>query len=114
LELCIALEALLGDDGVTELTWKVGLRSALLAGQTKAARLRVRTIVHGIYSLRSKVVHTGKTPSTTKVKQRGKMRSHDLVEEGMRVAAQVIASAIELGKLPDWFEEEIAVVSDTN
>ena len=47
LELAIALESLLGDSS-TELTWKVSLRSALLAGGTKSERrdLRVRLRMH--------------------------------------------------------------------
>jgi hypothetical protein len=93
-------------DGEGELTWKVSLRSALLAGDTKANRTELRAIVAAVYSLRSTVVHKGTAPTHQKTKI-GKLKVDDLVQRGMRAASQVIKAAIARGELPDWFEEEL-------
>ena len=105
-ELAIALDALLSD-GESELTWKVSLRSALLAGGDKNARMESRAIIAAVYSLRSTVVHTGKTPPEQKVKRLGKVKTDELVKRGIAITSRVIRAAIDKGKLPDWFEEEI-------
>jgi hypothetical protein len=105
-ELAIALEAILGDGG-TELTWKVGLRSALLVSGTQEERVKLRKIVRGIYSLRSTVVHTGSSPSKIKVQGLGLLATDDLIREGAIATAKVIRALIERGKLPNWFEAEL-------
>jgi Apea-like HEPN len=55
MELAISLDSLLGD-GEGELTWKIGLRSALLVAGTKSQRFERRAVVEAIYRLRSRVV----------------------------------------------------------
>jgi hypothetical protein len=106
MELAITLDSLLGD-GEGELTWKVGLRSALLVVGTKSERLERRAIVEAIYRLRSKVVHTGRTPTGIARRGRGKMNPADLIPMAMTTTAEVISAAINRGKLPDWFDEEL-------
>jgi hypothetical protein len=105
-EISIALDALLGDpEG--ELTWKVGLRAALLAGGKKPDRKVRRSIVSAIYALRSTVVHTGRVPPEQKTKGLGKLKVDDLSQRGLVVAAEIIRAAIMRGALPDWFDEEL-------
>jgi len=106
LELAIALEALLGEGG-TELTYKVSLRSGLLPGGSQLERRDRRALVQAIYSLRSTVAHTGSTPSEARVKGLGKINIEELISKGIATTATVIASAINRGRLPDWFEEEL-------
>jgi hypothetical protein len=60
-DLCVALEALVGDRGPGETTYKVAMRTAaLLADEWKPSL--TRTVVTRAYSYRSDVVH-GRTPS---------------------------------------------------
>jgi Apea-like HEPN len=108
-EIAFALDSLLGD-GEGELTWKVGLRAALLAGGSKAEKMERRAIVHALYRLRSKVAHTGNVPSVVEKREYGKIMPDQLTKEGTIAAAKVIAAAIDRGSLPDWFEEELGVV----
>jgi hypothetical protein len=93
LELSIALESLLGDGG-TELTWKVGLRSALLVDGSHADRTRLRAMIQSIYSLRSALAHTGTAPAEVKVRGVGKLKAEEIVKEGTSSVSKVIAAAI--------------------
>jgi len=106
IELAISLDSLLGD-GQGELTWKLGLRSALLVAGTKSERVERRAVVEAIYELRSTVVHTGRTPTRIKKKGHGKLSPAELIPMAMITTAEVISAAIHRGKLPDWFDEEL-------
>ncbi len=105
-ELAIALESLLSDEG-GELTWKIGLRSALLLAGSKEEKIAARKIVRGVYRLRGKVVHTGSAQQEIKVQGLGNMSTQELVAKGVVTTASVLKSVIRRGKLPNWFEEEI-------
>jgi Apea-like HEPN len=105
-ELAISLDSLLGD-GEQELTWKIGLRSALLVGGTKTERLERRAVIHAVYGLRSKVVHEGRTPTSIKMKGAGKLTPEALIPKAVITTSKVISAAIYRGKLPDWFDEEL-------
>lgn len=106
LEFAIALESLLGDSS-TDLTYKVALRSALLAGGKSNEKISVRDTVQTLYGLRSTVVHTGRSPDNVKTKRAGRWTPAQVMENGARVAASVISAVIDRGNLPDWFEFEI-------
>jgi Apea-like HEPN len=106
MELAISLDSLLGDSE-GELTWKVSLRSALLVAGTKSERLERRAVIQAIYRLRSKVVHTGRTPTSIEKRGRGKLSPAELIPMAMITTAEVISAAINRGKLPDWFDEEL-------
>jgi hypothetical protein len=77
MELVICLDSLLGD-GEGELTWKVGLRSALIVAGTRSERFERRAVVEAIYRLRSKVVHTGRTPTSIVKRGHGKLSPAEL------------------------------------
>jgi Apea-like HEPN len=106
MELAISLDSLLGDSE-GELTWKVSLRSALLVAGTKSERLERRAVIQAIYRLRSKVVHTGRTPTSIEKRGRGRLSPAELIPMAMTTTAEVISAAIYRGKLPDWFDEEL-------
>lgn len=106
-ELAIALESLLVNEA-GELTWKVGLRSALLFDGSKDEKLEARKIVRGVYRLRGMVVHTGSAHGEIDVQGLGKMKTQDLISKGAVVAASVIRATIRRGRIPDWFEAELS------
>jgi hypothetical protein len=67
IDLGIALEALLlhnlkGDRG--ELSFRMSLRGAWLAGADETERTAIQTTLKKVYGLRSKAVHAGSVPST--------------------------------------------------
>jgi hypothetical protein len=107
-ELATALEGMLGGDGNGELTWKVNFRSALVAGGSIGTRTRVRAIVHSLYDLRSKVVHTGITP-TKKIAVKGgvAMSADALVNEGLSVVSLILGGGLKMETKPDWFRMEL-------
>lgn len=107
-ELATALEGMLGGDGNGELTWKVSFRSALVAGGSIETRTRVRAIVHSLYDLRSKVVHTDITP-TKKIAVKGgvAMSADALVNEGLSVVSLILRGGLKMETKPDWFTMEL-------
>jgi hypothetical protein len=107
IETAVALETLVGD-GQGELTWKIGLRSAILAGGSVSEKKRRRAIVHALYGLRNSVVHNGSTPSDAqKLKGGGKIPVNELVDEGIKTTRDVIVAALTRGAFPNWFDAEI-------
>ena len=105
-DLAIAFEALLVDNP-GEHTHKVGLRAALLLGGDPETRLNNRSIVGKIYTLRSKLLHTGAIGP--QVSLRGKeMKSSDLVDRGAAVCAGIIRRVLDRGGLPDWYKFELS------
>jgi hypothetical protein len=57
IEGAVCLEALLGDDDERELTYKLGVRAALLLGTDLAERREIKKAVRDFYKLRSATVH---------------------------------------------------------
>ncbi len=105
-ELSIALECLFADS-FGENTYKIGLRVALLLGGTKENKVKIRSIVSGLYSVRSAMVHEGQTKDSVKVKNSGNWSTAKLVKEGCVICSCAISKIIELKKLPDWYEIEL-------
>jgi hypothetical protein len=57
LDLCIALEAALGDAGHSEMTHKIAMRAAALLVSVEADPLRIKRLVKRLYEWRSALVH---------------------------------------------------------
>jgi Apea-like HEPN len=110
-EMSTALESVLGD-GSGELVWKVSLRASIIAGGSTEHRKRVRAIVYALYALRSTVVHTGMSPTSSKVKGGPPMTAGELTNEGFNVVSEILRAALKLDTMPDWFEAEITTSSD--
>lgn len=91
LDLSIAFEALLGDDK-NELSFRYGLRGALLLGSGPEERRRIRTAIKTMYALRSKIVHGGTVTDDLRTVTRGAIAQVVLI----------LQIFIGLGKEPDW------------
>lgn len=98
IEGCICLEALLGDDDNTELTYKLRLRAALLLGADLAERRSIKKVVNNFYRLRSRTVH-------------GRLRPHSNDEqdasEGLKICARALRRIVDLDHPPDFGDWEL-------
>ena len=109
LDLAIALESLLVENA-GENTYKLGLRAALLVGDSLEDKRRIRALITALYGLRSTLVHRGELPKTIKVA--GVRRpAPEVVEDATAVAAQVLTRIVEMKKLPDWHALELGLSS---
>ncbi|NQV16323.1 hypothetical protein HQ531_12755 [bacterium] len=106
LEVSIALESILTDGNVTENTYKIGFRAALLVARRISERAEIRALITSTYGLRSQMVHTGKIPDAFKVKGVGKMSSATIVESGILICSKALTRLIRLGKIPIWYDFE--------
>jgi hypothetical protein len=57
LDLCIALEACLGDKGRSEMTHKIAMRAAALLGSNELDPVQIKARVKALYDWRSAIVH---------------------------------------------------------
>jgi hypothetical protein len=101
-ELCVALESLLGGEGNNEVTHKVTVRSALLLGGSTAVRLENADVVRKTYGFRSTLVHQGKEPTGTKEINGVKTTVATVVDRAVSVCVAVIKVIIQRGRIPDW------------
>jgi hypothetical protein len=103
IDLSIALEALVGDVGAAgEHTWKVGMRSALLAGENLDVRKEVRDVIKGVYKIRSQVMHDGVVAKNMEHK------AIDLVHKGILKTTSILTNVIKRGGLPlSWSDFEL-------
>ncbi|TMQ58126.1 MAG: hypothetical protein E6K76_08610 [Candidatus Eisenbacteria bacterium] len=99
IDLGIALESIflrdLSDDR-GELTFRLRVRGARWLGATPDERRQLFTLFEDLYKTRSKAVHSGGVPSTT----RGRPTT-ELLEEGYKVTARALIALITVGD-PDW------------
>jgi hypothetical protein len=94
IDIAIALECLVSDGGITELTWKVALRSALLASGNLDQRKDFHRAVRRVYELRSKVMHLGHIP------KKDLPRAPEVIRNGAAICAAVIEKVITRRRLP--------------
>jgi hypothetical protein len=94
IDIAIALESLVGDGGTTELTWKVALRSALLASGNLDQRKAFHRVIRRVYELRSKVMHSGHIP------KKDLPSAPEVIRNGAAICAAVIEKVITRGRLP--------------
>lgn len=104
IDLCIALESLLGGAETNEVTHKVTTRAVRLLGGSEADRLRRRDVIKATYGFRSKMVHQGAEPTESKKISGADAKVHpsDIVREAVDICAQVIKLILRAGKIPDW------------
>ena len=112
LDLSIALEILLVD-GSGENTHKVGLRAALLLDVLLEERLQARSIIGGLYILRSALVHDGILPPDVKLVRFGKRPSGQVIEDATVICGKVIRSILFRGEIPDWYYFELNAFSSS-
>jgi hypothetical protein len=97
----ICLEALLSDNDQQEMTYKLGLRAALLLGTTLTERQEIREAVRNFYRLRSKVVH-GRVRGT----QDSPLDSQ-CVWQGLKICTQAVRSIVLRNARPDFAAWEL-------
>ena len=113
LELSIALETLL-IDSPGEHTFKVSLRAALLTAEDINSRATTRAIIRAAYTLRSILVHGGKSKSEVKLNDEGQVPSRDVAKRATAITINVIRSVLTAGKLPDWSNVELSPKGTSN
>lgn len=99
IDLGIALEALFlsdGEDDRAELGFRLGVRAARFLGRSREAREDTFSKTQELYRLRSRAVHRGALPDTT----RG-MRTDEVIAAGCVLVAEAARKFIELGT-PNW------------
>ena len=97
----ICLEALLGDNGNSEMTYKISLRAALLLESDPERRDQVRKIVKKFYGIRSKIVH-GQTPGKPY-----ETADVECVNEGLRICTRIISKIVQNGAITDMSNLEL-------
>lgn len=107
-ELSTAFEALLGDNGNTEMTHKIKVRSVRLIGGDNEVRKRNALIIKKTYDIRSKLVHSGyvNINQTYEICEQ-KMSVSDIIEHTTTMCADLIKIIILRGSIPDWESYDI-------
>jgi hypothetical protein len=98
IEGAICLEALLGDGGNQELTYRLRLRAALLLGKNLNERREISRAINDFYDLRSKTVH-GRATSLDEAAENA------CVKRGIEICADALRAIVKLNRkyIPqDW------------
>lgn len=103
-ELATALEALLGDNGKTEMTHKIKVRFTRILGGTESERRLNADIIKQTYEIRSSMVHTGSVNTKKKYHIGGssKLTAIEVVELAVKLCATLTKTIIRRGSIPDW------------
>jgi len=108
-ELCTALEALVGDGQTTEMTHKVRVRGAKMIGGDAASRRRNATIIGKTYDIRSKLVHTGRVDeSKAYALPDESLTAAQLIEATILLVASLIKVVIRERGVPKWSEFDVS------
>lgn len=100
-EISVALEALMGDGGNTEMTHKIRTRCARFLGGTPERRGRVYEVLTKTYAIRSKLVHQGVHETGPQKVGGEKVEARALLGEACQITADLILQLSERG-VPDW------------
>lgn len=104
IDLGIALESIyLSDNDLGEITFKLSVRAAWHLGRDKAERDRLSKEFRVIYGRRSRAVHRGTLPQTTKVAG-NTVSTSDLVKDTQQLCSRSIKTIISAGEIPNWDE----------
>lgn len=107
LELAIALETLLVDSP-GENTFKVSLRSALVASEGIESRIADRAMIAAAYGLRSALMHSGQSPDVASVRGAGRVPATEIASRSIEIALTVVRRVLTAGRLPEWSELELS------
>lgn len=104
----IALESLVTDGGDKgEITFRLALRTALLAGQRADERKYIRHLIRKFYEIRSQVVHSGRGPERVSMPD-GKVATPEIVDKALQTVAKVLQVVVTRGQIPDWDALELS------
>jgi hypothetical protein len=107
-ELCTALETLMGDSGNTEMTHKIKVRATRLVGGAPSVRIYNAALLSETYAIRSKLVHTGKVDENRRKSIGGRELTRvDVVKETVQIAVELVKVLIRRGGIPDWTEFDV-------
>ena len=107
-ELCTALETLMGDSGNTEMTHKIKVRTTRLVGGTASVRITNAALLNETYAIRSKLVHTGKVDENRGKSIGGReLTRAAIVNETVGIAVELVKVLIRRGGIPDWTEFDV-------
>jgi hypothetical protein len=102
-ELSTAFEALLGDNGKTEMTHKIKVRAVRLIGGSVEARMSNATIINKAYSVRSKLVHTGQiNEADTETVNGERVPVRQIIDRALLLCVDLVKKIIHRGEIPDW------------
>jgi hypothetical protein len=101
-ELCIALEILLGDEGHDDVAHKAAIRSALLLGGEAEERLINADVIRMTYGFRREFVRQGNEPSGKKERNGLKIPVAAIVDSAVQLGIAVARIVIQRGGIPDW------------
>ena len=102
-ELSIAFETLLGDDGNTEMTHKIKVRSVRLLGGTADARKRNADVINKTYKIRSQLVHTGSVSAgETETICGERISTSVIIDHATSMCADLIKIIIKRRFIPEW------------
>jgi len=108
-EISIALEALLGDSGKTEMTHKIKVRSVRLLGGSNEVRQKNAAVITKAYDIRSKLVHMGISDAAKSENVCGqKMSASEIIDHAITMCADLTKIIIRRGSIPDWKDFDIA------
>lgn len=102
IEAGICLEALLGDKGGQELSYKLKLRAALFLAKDMAARQEIMKAVNDLYTLRSATVH-GRLPKQGKESQ----YDGDIATRGIGICSDTLRKIVQMNKAFEPSEWEL-------
>lgn len=109
IDLCIALESLVGGNETNEVTHKVTTRTARFLGGDVNQRTRTRDVIKATYTYRSAMVHNAQTPKGSKSVCGAKMNASDILAMATSICVDVIKAVLRKGKIPDWQDFDISL-----
>ena len=102
-ELSTAFEALLGDNGTSEMTHKIKVRSVRLIGGSDAIRRANATVMTKAYKIRSALVHTGQVgDSETGTIDGDRVPVREIIDRALLLCVELVKTIIRRGDIPNW------------
>ena len=89
-------------------TFKVALRGANLCSESLQDKQRARSVIEGVYKVRSAMVHSGEWPSEVKLGGFESLGTYQLMEEALRITSALIRRILADNALPDWSLKDLA------
>jgi Apea-like HEPN len=102
-ELSTAFEALLGDNGTSEMTHKIKVRSVRLIGGSDAIRKANATVMTKAYKIRSALVHTGQVgDGETETLDGERVSVREIIDRALLLCVELVKTIIRRGEIPNW------------
>lgn len=106
IDLCTALEQLLGSDGQSPISWSNGLRCAALVGRDDDEKCKVRDVINSLYKARNQFVHGGELDTNITTRTMGQVPLSIILSNTQLLFGRLVERLVELERDPDWFRLE--------